>query len=176
MLPSSSHLYFEVRTPSPVPFINAEVDHCHRRHQRCLPVPSTRPKSFLVSRMAGDNQAEEFHRELDSFLQSPRTTKNTKRVILDALKFRPAMAPIRDLLPADEVEERLAMATRVKRHDVATWRAIDVAILMTIPLDQLREVRPHTMGRIGFEQIECFVRSGRFRITYSLASPSGGRL
>lgn len=103
MLPNSSHLHFEVRTPSPTPFIDAEVD--HRRRRRCLPVPHPRPKSFLISTMAGNDQAEEFHRELDSFLQSPTTTKNTKRVMLDALKFRPTMAPIGDLIPAEEVDE-----------------------------------------------------------------------
>ncbi|SPN99153.1 uncharacterized protein DNG_02188 [Cephalotrichum gorgonifer] len=67
------------------------------------------------------------------------------------------MAPVHDPLPIDEVEERIKLSSQIK-GDLKTFRAIDVAILMTIPLENLREAALSARQAIPFQHIRHFVR------------------
>ena len=75
------------------------------------------------------------------------------------LRSRPNVAPMHDSLPMDEVEERLQLAGQLIR-DEPTWSAIDVSILMAIPLGDIREVAASKTNllQISFGEIEQFVR------------------
>ncbi|MBE3044399.1 hypothetical protein IMZ48_17895 [Candidatus Bathyarchaeota archaeon] len=109
-----------------------------------------------------DSKLAELHQAVDLFLEETSTTPGDVDDLFRSLRFQPRTAPVSEILPADEVDQRLALAARV-RGDNAMRRAIDVAILMTIPLDTLRGAASESHYQISFSDIQDFVRKSKLR-------------
>lgn len=112
-----------------------------------------------MTRTSDDKRAE-VCREVDAFLDAPTTMQTDVEMLLNSLRHRPHIAPIHDPLPMDEVEERLQLASQVST-EITTWRAIDISILMAIPLHTVRRAAADDQNEIEFGNLQQFVRMGR---------------
>jgi len=100
----------------------------------------------------GKGKRVQLHKELDAFLDA----SNTDQASIDALsKYLQSRADeygtiVEKLLPADEIEERLRIARKIqaeiwdgiddeKLKDLTRLTVLQLAIIMTIPLEYLRQ-------------------------------------
>lgn len=107
-----------------------------------------------------EGKREEVRRAAESFLEAETTTPIDIATMLRSLAHRPKIAPIHDTLPIDEIEERIQLANRATNYDITEWTAIDVAVLMTVLLNNIRSAA-ETGHDIPLAVIKDFVRLGR---------------
>src|SRR5690554_5834654 len=111
--------------------------------------------------LVSEGKREEVRRVTASFLEAETTTPIEIAMMLKSLAHRPMIAPIHDALPLDEIDERIQLANRATNYDITEWTAIDVAVLMTVPLNNIRHAAEADHEDIPFGVIKDFVRLGR---------------
>ena len=103
------------------------------------------------------------HRNLDSFIDASSTLRSDIDGLFKYMDYRPQTAEIQSPLPVDEMEERYQIARQIQRdNDDVQLTALQLSIIMTIPLGKLRSIMTATTGilesPIPFRDINRFVR------------------
>lgn len=107
-----------------------------------------------------DERRAELREQLESFLDADSTTQQDVDTLTRSLKFRPNVAPVDDMLPLHDVEERLSLATRIDPL-VSQWRAIHISILMALPMETVRGIAS-IPSMVNLKQVERVIKIGMF--------------
>ncbi|KAL7622009.1 hypothetical protein AAE478_007510 [Parahypoxylon ruwenzoriense] len=108
--------------------------------------------------MASTNKRKQLIQELDSFLASSTTKPADIDMLSNYLNDRPRNTSLQHILPADEIEERLRIARLIQKQNKAQLTAVQVSIVMTVPLETLQRFMPSLLGAIPFKDIRNLVR------------------
>ena len=106
--------------------------------------------------MADITSADDFHLELDKFLNSQKTRWQDKTALSMFLKREPSFSDPRNLSPIDEMDQRIVVMRDIERGIQSIypdWRltAMHASIMMAMPLDTLQASSPaNTVLPLGY--------------------------
>ncbi len=99
---------------------------------------------------------QHLHDQLDAFIAHMSTTPADVEMLSKYLIEQPQIATTKDMLPVDEIDERLEIARRITKDTGGSLSAVHLSILMVMPLDQLRKIDPRE--ELPFTSMQRLVR------------------
>ncbi len=81
---------------------------------------------------------EKLIQHLDGFLQEASTRPRTVNTLTKYLTATPIYESMEDLLPNDEMEERLELAMSIEQ-EYGDMQASTLAVIMTLPMREIRD-------------------------------------
>jgi len=110
----------------------------------------------------------DLHKLLDKFLENPSVLPADIKFLSDYLADEPETASMENQLPAEEIKERLEIATTLMKEedsdDELFMSTFDLSTIMAIPLEQLRNMKAEE-ARHALHSIRDFVQLCRWRLS-----------
>ena len=92
-----------------------------------------------------DKRRAQLHQDLDSFLYAASTQPTDIRMLSNYLQDQPQYDKMQDLVPAEEIEERLQLAreisARLRDGGPPQLTALELSVIMAVPLGTLRGIK-----------------------------------